>query len=914
MNKKQAAAAAHNWQKAVSRAPAASDILSAAVAAHEAGRLGEAASLYAQVLEAEPRNPQANLLMGYALLHSGDLKAAESWAWHARELLPELTDTHLLLGAVLRAQGRPEDSLGAFSAAAQLSPARIDVLLEFGAALAGVERWQDAATAYEAAATLAPDSVPALTNLGSALKRCGRQDEALDAFRRAVALAPDFAPAHYNLGAQLQVLERAAEAEAAYREAIRLAPDFAVAHNNLGNVLRQLDRADEAVASFERAIELEPDYAEAHCNLGNVHLDQCRYAEAAEFYARAIELKPALAEAYHNLGNALRELGRLDEAICAYETATRLMPGMSEAYLNLSNAFRDRGQLDRAMLLCRQAALAATSAGDEGDPALHYDMGLLLQQSGRLEEAVKSYRRAYADDPAMSAAGLAMGNCLKDLGRTEEASQAYLAVVDRAPDYGPAIYNLANALRDLGRIDEADAAFAQAVAVDPGYADAHTNRGATLLQQGRIGEANAAYRKAISLDPKCQVAHSNLLFAMRLSPDHSLKAIFEESTRWAKAHAPLTLERGNARAEPLNGRKLRVGYVSGDLRGHPVGYFMDPVLAAHDHEQFEVYCYANHNVHDELAERFKARSDAWREIVAMDDDEVAEQVERDGVDVLVDLSGHTAHNRLGIFARRPAPVQLTWLGYNATTGMNQMDGIICDQWLVPPEEEAYYSERPARLPHTIYSFGMLDEAPTRPVPTEGVWFGCFSTADRINERTARVWSEILRREPRAKLLLKARSFGSEQARKRTLDLFAPYGIDPDRIAFSGPVPRAEFLQEMGGVRVLLDPFPCNGGTTTVEALWMGVPVVTLHGDRFVGHVGESILMTAGMPELVAIDEEDYVAKALAIATDLPRLEQMRTGLRQQLKGTSLFDGEAFTRSLEELYMDQWRAACGRMAA
>jgi predicted O-linked N-acetylglucosamine transferase (SPINDLY family) len=419
------------------------------------------------------------------------------------------------------------------------------------------------------------------------------------------------------------------------------------------------------------------------------------------------------------------------------------------------------------------------------------------------------------------------------------------------------------------------------------------------------------------LDPDNTVAHDNLLMGMHYDPDYSSEHLYRAAQEWGARNDSQDTRLPPPANVPDPRRRLRIGYVSADFKTHPVGFFIEQVLAHHDKNQFEIFCYSNQATDDDLTMRLRRHSDHWNSILYRSHKEVAQDIRRDGIDILVDLAGHTSGNRLLTFAYKPAPIQATWIGYHATTGLPAMDYIIGDRFLIPPEEERYYVERVVRLPNAYLCFSPPDiEIEPGPLPAAAagkITFGCFNNTAKLTEAVIACWSRLLHALPQAQLYLKYKAFGDDGVRQRYQGLFAQHGIDTDRIRFAGLSPRQEYLAAYREVDIGLDPFPFNGCTTTMESLWMGVPVVTLRGDRYVGHMGETILKHLGLPECVTDSEDAYIAKAIDLASDLPRLAELRGGLRSRLLNSPLCDGPGFTRDLEAAYRRMWETWCRTQA-
>jgi predicted O-linked N-acetylglucosamine transferase (SPINDLY family) len=360
-------------------------------------------------------------------------------------------------------------------------------------------------------------------------------------------------------------------------------------------------------------------------------------------------------------------------------------------------------------------------------------------------------------------------------------------------------------------------------------------------------------------------------------------------------------------------RRIRVGYVSSDFRRHPVGFFLQPVLNSHDRAQVEVFCYSSHPQTDDLTEQLRSRADGWRTIASSDDDAAAELIRSDAIDILVDLGGHSGFNRLPTFARKPAPIQASWLGYADTTGLPNIDYLISDRFVCPEQEDGAVVEQVVRLPEAFLCYTPPEDAP--PVPplpalSRGhVTFGCFNNIAKVTPDVIRLWAEILRAVPESRLFLKTRSLGEHSVRSRYASLFAHHEVSPERVVFEGASPRADYLAAYGRVDIALDPFPFNGGTTTLDALWMGVPVISLQGDRPVCRLGASHLSAAGCGDLVVRSPQDYLQKAVALASDVRQLSHLRAALRRQVLDSPICDSSRFTRGLEKAYRAMWHGWC-----
>jgi predicted O-linked N-acetylglucosamine transferase (SPINDLY family) len=500
-------------------------------------------------------------------------------------------------------------------------------------------------------------------------------------------------------------------------------------------------------------------------------------------------------------------------------------------------------------------------------------------------------------------------------GRPEDALRRYETALLEFPDSAELHAMLGNVLRALGRHDEAVAAYRKSTLLKPVLAAAWYNLALTEHELGDVEDAERDYRAALAADPELVAGQDSLLCLVGMGGvGRTPVDVLAEHQRWGAQHA----ERFRANrpifanvADPE--RRLRVGYVSADLRYHAIACFVEPVLAHRDRAAFEVFCYDNSAGTDPVKERLKGFADHWRSIDALDDERVAATIFADRIDILVDLSGHTKGNRLLAFARKPAPAQMTWLGYPNTTGLDAIDWRITDAIADPPAmTEAYYSERLLRLPGSMWCYRPFDTMPAPgagPEPGTAPTFGSMNSFHKLNAAVVKLWSRLLHAVPESRLIVATVPAGGAQ--QRLLDTFAAHGIAESRIECATKLGNEAFWALHRRIDVALDPFPMNGGTTTCETLWMGVPVVTLKGASFAARAGCSILTAAGFPEWIASSEEDYLRIAGELARDRPNLARLRGGIRDRLHASALLDGATFTQGLEQLYREAWRDWCAR---
>ncbi|QXE90352.1 tetratricopeptide repeat protein [Geomonas subterranea] len=598
-------------------------------------------------------------------------------------------------------------------------------------------------------------------------------------------------------------------------------------------------------------------------------------SRAAERYRRVLQLDPYFAQASFNLGCTLERLCGPGEALPHFERAAQLVPQWSEAHGNLGFALARVGRMEEA-------------AGE-------------LQEACRLAPDHAGYRNN-------------LGLALSALGRGEEAQASFQEAIRLDPRYPEPHSNLAILYERFGNGAAAIESLRQALRLRPDYPEAHHNLANALKSQGRHEEAIAHYREALRLKPDYLEAQSSLLFALLYGTHVAEETVFAEHAAFGASQRRAVKPHANV---PDPDRVLTIGYVSADFREHAVARFIAPVLSHHDRSRFRVLCYSNVAVPDGKSSELAERCDRFVNIAGLPDDQAEELLREDGIDILVDLSGHSAGNRLPLFARKPAPVQVTWIGYPFSTGLTGIDYRISDAICDPPgETERYHSEELIRLPGTFSCFAPPGDAPAvAPLPclaSGGITFGSFNNPAKITGETLAMWGDVLRAVPGSRLLLKGYSLACPQGRQRFLDAFTAAGIDSERLELIGNTPSyRDHLALYGRVDIALDTFPYNGTTTTCEALWMGVPVVTLAGSTHRSRVGATLLHSVGLDALVAHDGRSFVQIAHALALDRHRLRGLRETLRATMAAASLTDGAGFTRGLEQELLAAWGRWCRR---
>jgi len=700
---------------------------------------------------------------------------------------------------------------------------------------------------------------------------------------------------------------RLPDAEAIYRQILSLQPQHRDALHMLGVLVGQCGQHEAATLLIRQAIALSPATAAFHYTLGVYQEMRGQFDEGLGSFQQAVALNPDYAEAHHRLGNAWNRRGQSDKAVASFQRALALKPGFAAAHQGLGNTRQIQGLLVEAAACYKRALDCDPESADA-----HYDLGNILGSMGRIDEAIACYHRALALNPDMPAAHNNLGSLWLNGRQFEAAIACYQRVVALRPNVPEFHHNLGTAFLCKGMLDDAQARFLRALTLNSSLVQAHIGLGNVWKERGDIEQAVACYGQALAVDPRNRIARDNLIYLLQFHPRHDAQRILREGRQWEALHG----EPAASPFKPHNNvrdseRRLRIGYVSPDFVRHPVGRFMLPLLASHDRTLFQTYCYANVTFPDDMTHRLRGHADVWRNIVAMGDEQAAQLIRDDEIDILVDLSMHMCDNRLLIFTRRPAPVLVTYLAYAGGTAVGGMDYRLTDAHLDPDEaQDGDYLEKSVRLAGGYWCYAPDDAAPLvgeLPAIRNGwITLGCLNNFCKLSPSAVQAMVEVLKRLPRARLLLVA-PLGDR--RDRLLDLIRREGISSERLELVGRVSAAEYFQTYNRMDIALDPFPYAGGTTTCDALWMGVPVVTLAGTSAVGRAGVSLLSNVGMPELIAGDVEAYVRIAVDLAGDLPRLAGLRATLRERMGKAPLMDAGRFTRGIEQAYRQMWLEWC-----
>ena len=654
--------------------------------------------------------------------------------------------------------------------------------------------------------------------------------------------------------------------------------------------------------TISQAVELASQYH----NTGDLQ-------QADAIYYQILQVQPTNNEAlgfYLNFGGSLREQGKLNEAVECYQRVLALCPKFAEMHNDLGIVFCYQGKFTDAIDSFQQAL-----ASNPYDAKVYYNLGMAFKIQGKIGEAIDCYQRALNFKPDYADANNGLGNALLAQDKFDEAIACYQRALVLNPNYIEAHNNLGVAFENQGQLTEAVVSFQQALVLNPNDAKAHNNLATVKKNQGMISEAIEHYQKALEIKPTYAIAHTNLLFALNYAVNYDRATIFAAHQKFNEQHAlPLAGTIKTHLNENQPQRKLKIGYISPNFHKHAVAYFIEPILAHHDHHQFEIFCYYNSLRTDAVTQRLQRYADHWFNCSKLSDEELAEHIRHNQIDILIDLAGHTDGNRLLVFARKPAPVQVTYLGYPNTTGFTTIDYRITDSYMDPQGiTEPFNSETLIRMPASYFCYHPDADSPQiNDLPAQKNGYITFSSLNnycKLNPQLFALWAQILHAVTGSKLLVKTKSLIDSATRSTLLEQFGKLDIEPERLILENITPAPAYLQTYHQVDIGLDSYPFTGGTTTCEALWMGVPVVTLVGDRHASRQGFSILSALGLTELIAYSPEEYVDICVKLASDTKYLQQLRTEMRTRMQESPLMDGASFTSHLETAYRNMWEKWC-----
>jgi predicted O-linked N-acetylglucosamine transferase (SPINDLY family) len=868
---------------------------------HQAGNLNEAARLYQEVLRTNPRNFNALQLLGFVHFQRG-----------------EFSDAERIMEKAIR-----------------INPSSVDALYNRGCALQALDRPKEALQCFGKALTVKPDFVPALVNRGNVLSQMQRYDEALVSYDKALSLQPNSAEALLNRGNALLELKRPADALSSYDKALAHEPRDPTAWNNRGSALEDLGRHAEAVDSFGKAIGLAQDYPDAFENRGNALMALERYGEALGDFDRALALEPANPRALYSRASALKTLRRSEEALAAYDRALTIDPSFSEALIGRANALVDLKRHTEAL-----SSLDAVLARDPKNVDALSNRANALIRVKRHEEALADSDKALSIDQTYASAWHNRGSALSGLKRHRESLASFERALSLDQKTAATWNNRGNALIALKRYAESLPDFDTAIALDPVYADAFSNRANALSNLKDFTPAIAAADAALALDPdhapsQTVLVHSALHACDWRALDRVKGSAFAALRLGRRAIQPFdckalaTSEADNLQAarlwvaeecppspQPLwrgeryQHERIRVAYLSTDLRAHAVGFLIVGAIEHHDKQRFDVTGMSlGADDKSETRARFEAAFDRFIDVREKNDNEVAALLREMEIDIAVDLNGFTGEPRTRILARRPAPIQVNYLGYPGTMGADYVDYIIADPIVITPADEPYYSERIAYLPDSYQANDtrrpMARGVPSRAeagLPDTGFVFASFNNTYKISPEMFSVWMRLLNGiEGSVLWLLEDNPFAAENLRREA----AARGVKPDRLIFAPRTTPDKHLARQKLADLFLDTLHYNAHTTASDALWIGLPVITTPGTTFPSRVAASLLTALGLPELITPSLDEYERLALRLARDPGARSALKEKINAHRQTFPLFDTKRFTRHLEAALTTMW---------
>jgi protein O-GlcNAc transferase len=943
------------------------ELVASGIAHHQAGQLAEAEKNYRLALERQPDQPDALHLLGVLAIQVGRHDVAAELIGRAvrQNGKNNIKNPAYLanLGLALQHLGRLDEALNSLDQALALAPDHIEAINSRGNVLLKLKRLAEALAAFDRLVALRPDLPEAFNNRGIVLKEMDRPEDALCSYDRAVALRPDYAEAIHNRGNALQRLDRLAEALASFDRALALKPGYADAFHNRGRVLQQFGRLDDALESYQRAVALSPALAEAHSNSGSILRQMKRFEDALAAFERASALKPDVAGAWLSCGIVLVELKQFDKALRTIDQALACEPGLADAWLNRGNVCGALGRHEEALEAYHRAlAISPDLAGawvgrgnvlcelerrSEAvgcyDKALALEPGLAsawlgrgnaLSADKRHGEALAAYDAALTRDAGLAGAWLGRGNVCRELTRMDDALAAYDEALGRDPDLAEAHLGRGNVFGELKRDGEALAAYDRAIALRSDFAEAWLGRGNLLRETRRFVEALAAYDKALQLKPqlpgvegarlkaKMQVCdwanfdaeRARLIASLRqgriVQPFDLLSVSASASEQYACAR--LFSERnwpGAGRDEARRPRpahdRIRLAYLSADFRQHPMSFLMAEIFERHDRSRFDVTAIAiGPDDGSDMRRRLQAAFAHFIDARSLTDEQIAKLIEESETDILVDLMGYTKGARTGVVARRPAPVQVNYLGFPGTMGTRHIDYVIADRVVIPEQQRGFFSEKIACLPFTYYPNGREPhggKAVARAdvgLPNDAFVFFCFNNSFKILPDVFDIWMRILGQVGGSVLwLLEDHAMTSANLRREAV----ARGVAAERLVFAKRATHAEHLARHCCADLFIDTLPYNAHTTALDALWEGVPVLTRTGETFAARVAASLLTALDLPELIVATAEDYERRAIELARHPEMLAALKQKLSDRRLTTPLFDTGLFTRHMEAAY-------------
>lgn len=753
----------------------------------------------------------------------------------------------------------------------KIHPKNFDALHLMGVVLGIKNQHKDALTYLTQAVKINPNNNYVNFNLAKALSESGNDLEAIKYHEVAIKISPNHPEAKLNFGKSLFQLKRYEEAINLYDQVLQLKADFVEAWAAKGASLRSLKRYEEALSHQHHAIQLRPDFAEAWTSKGITLNEMGQYTDAIIHFEQAILLKPNCSETWSNKGVAQHALKNYHSALNDFNQAIRLNPGLIEAISN---------------------------------------KGITLNELGLYDEAISQYNQAIQLEPDFAEAWFNLGQTLFNLMRFEDALFHYEKAIFLKPDYPEAWSGKGLTLYKLNKHNDALFHFDKAIELKANYPEAWSNRGVILTSMGSITLADQSHRKAIEIDQNYLIAHNNLLFNLNYFENINHKQILKDAKFFGEIVSKRSIPKFTNWKLRTDHNKLRVGFVSGDFRTHSVGHFLESLIKNLDEKKFEIFAFPTINIEDELTRRIQPFFKKWIPIYSKPDIEAATLINRQNIDILIDLSGHSAHNRLAVFSFKPAPIQVSWLGYPVTSGLPEIDYVLGDPHALLNNYKDQFTESIWQLPGSYLC--LTPSQPTifkadAPVLKNGfVTFGSFNNISKVNSKVIHTWSSILKTINNSKLLIKTKELDDPNIRLKILECFDSNGINSSRLIFKGKITsKKEHFEEYNKIDIALDTFPYPGVTTSCEAIWMGVPVIFLQGTTFLSSTANSIAFNSGTSQFTSSNPEEYIQKAVMLASNIELLNKVRKSIRDSINESALFDAVSFAKNFGATLENIW---------
>ena len=867
------------------------------IAAHQAGKTDEADRYYTAILNAQPKHPDVNHNMGILAVGIGKFEQALPFFKTAIEANSGVEQYWIsYINTLLNLQH--VDAAKAAVVQAKKSGSRGDVFDQFdevirrqlsGSTSVGQDppqhqlqpvidlykrgELEEALARVRPLLNIFPLSITLLNIQGAAYAGCKRFDEAIESYREAIKVSPESLVSYTNLGSALKESGDLEGAIDVYLQVIKIDSTYADAYFNMGNALKTQGNIDEAIDSFRQAVAANPAHVSAHNNIGTALKAKGDMAGALDSFMQAVEFKPDFAEGHYNLGVTKKELGDLEGAISSYRRAVRINPDYVEAHNNL---------------------------------------GVLIQDHGDLEGAVASYRQALMIKPDFAEAYSNMGTALKEKGDLVGAVDQYQMAVELNPNLSDAHNNMGLALKEKGDLDHAIASYKRAIDCEGDHAEYFSNMGVAQQEKGYLNEAMESYSRALTLRPDYAVAYSNMLFCVINNREENRATIFDAHCEFSERFEQPLVQFWPKHANGSDSeRGLKVGFVSADFREHAVAYFFEPTIKMLcGLPSYTFYAYHNLAHEDDITRGIKRHFAHWVPVSNLTDEQLSAKVIEDGIDILIDLSGHSAGNRLLAFARKPAPVQVSWMGYPGTTGLQSMDYFMGPGFALPAGEcDDQFSEKVVGLPFTVSYLPAIEYPAVNTLPALAngyITFGSFFRPSKINRAVIAVWSELLRAIPSAKLVMGGMLGDLDD--NDFIKWFAEEAIDLGRVTFLARTDMSHYCSMHHRVDLCLAPFPYVGGTTISTALMMGVPTLVMNGGTLTSSGGAGRMHYVGHGEYIAANEGEFIAKGVELSGDVERLSRTRMALRDKTLH-SYTDTELMRSSMDKAFRTMWGRWC-----